>query len=250
MMRMQCHARSGCLLSNKLSYESTEGVSDMVNQTFIDGCVRVPHLETLQMPLVYSINPFEGVSALYDPSTSDDEVLPRYGVTAASETMCKPYKGKGCVKVRESQIGPGVGSVMYVQIHNQTETGDAKHRQEFFAATSTMNETVNSKTTACVPDPGWTETAQARLTMGSFYFDVLVRRDSFWMYLWGTAGGAYGSFFEVAALLLVLSSLAVKVYQNRLKSTQLMQATQSLRLPIFSPSSKNQEKSPNAVMPG
>ncbi|KAF5828277.1 hypothetical protein DUNSADRAFT_17861 [Dunaliella salina] len=202
MMRMQCHARSGCLLSNKLSYESTEGVSDMVNQTFIDGCVRVPHLETLQMPLVYSINPFEGVSALYDPSTSDDEVLPRYGVTAASETM------------------------------------------------STMNETVNSKTTACVPDPGWTETAQARLTMGSFYFDVLVRRDSFWMYLWGTAGGAYGSFFEVAALLLVLSSLAVKVYQNRLKSTQLMQATQSLRLPIFSPSSKNQEKSPNAVMPG
>eukprot|EP00983_Pelagomonas_calceolata_P023971 754678-Pelagomonas_calceolata.AAC.7 len=110
---------------------------------------------------VYSINPFEGVSALYDPSTSDDEVLPRYGVTAASETMvgtltgldlelmvghnclpqaswlplCKPYKGKGCVKIRESQVGPGVGSVMYVQIHNETETGDAKHRQEFFAAT-------------------------------------------------------------------------------------------------------------------
>jgi len=234
MMHMQCHAKSGCLLSNKLSSESTEGVSDLVNQTFIDGCVYVRHLGTLQMPLVYSINPFEGVSALYDPSTSDDEVLPRYGVTAASETMCKPYKGKGCVKIRESQVGPGVGSVMYVQIHNETETGDAKHRQEFFAATSTMNETVNPKTTACVPDQNWKETAQARLTMASFFFDVHVRRDSFWVYLWGTAGGAYGSFVEVAALLLVLSSLITKIYQKRLKHTQLMQATQSMRLPSFS----------------
>eukprot|EP00983_Pelagomonas_calceolata_P023969 754678-Pelagomonas_calceolata.AAC.5 len=42
-----------------------------------------------------------------------------------------------------------------------------------------MNETVNPKTTACVPDQNWKETAQARLTMASFFFDVHVRRDSF-----------------------------------------------------------------------
>ncbi|KAF5826385.1 hypothetical protein DUNSADRAFT_3349 [Dunaliella salina] len=249
MMRMQCHARSGCLLSNKLSPESTQGMSDSINQTLIDGCVRVPHLGTLQMPLVYSINPFEGVSALYDPSTSDDKMLPRYGVTTASETMCMPYRGKGCVRVRESQAGPGVGSVMYVKIYNETETGDARHRQEFFAAVSTMNETVNPMTTECVPDPGWKEKAQARLTMASFYFDVHVRHDSFWMYLWGTAGGAYGSFFEVAALLLVLSSLIVKVYQKRLKNVPMMQASQSMRLQNFSPSFSIEKKSPNAVVP-
>jgi len=35
---------------------------------------------------VFSIAPKEGISVLFDPSTSDEDVLPRYGVTTQSLT--------------------------------------------------------------------------------------------------------------------------------------------------------------------
>eukprot|EP00983_Pelagomonas_calceolata_P051378 1142381-Pelagomonas_calceolata.AAC.4 len=34
--------------------------------------------------------------------------------------------------------------------------------------------------------------------MSSFYHTVLVEKDDFWLFLWGTAGGAFTTFFQVS----------------------------------------------------
>eukprot|EP00983_Pelagomonas_calceolata_P105331 1159119-Pelagomonas_calceolata.AAC.4 len=92
LMLMECHARSGCLVSSNLPVHELKG-SD---STLADQCVRVPYLDSHRVPMVsackrawaiqvYTEDPLEGVSVLYDPSSSDDQVLPRFGVTTVSE---------------------------------------------------------------------------------------------------------------------------------------------------------------------
>ncbi|KAF5826458.1 hypothetical protein DUNSADRAFT_3032, partial [Dunaliella salina] len=156
--------------------------------------------------------------------------------------QCKPEKGKGCVDYRESAAGPGSSSVTIVRIVNQTEIGAAKKRllafsgvvsrecsgsacthpctgQRLlaFSGVSTMNETMNSKVTSCKPEPDWEAAAQSFLKMGPVYYDVAVWIDDFWLHLWGSAGGAYSSFFEICAVLLVTYALVSKIYKKTLR---------------------------------
>jgi len=220
LMLMECHARSGCLVSSNLPVHELKG-SD---STLADQCVRVPYLDSHRVPMVYTEDPLEGVSVLYDPSSSDDQVLPRFGVTTVSEiqvwneSRCKPEEGKGCVDYRGSAAGPGVSSVTIVRILNQTEIGAAKHRLLAFSGSSPMNETINTQVTSCKPDPDWEEAAQSCLKMGPVYFDVLVYTDSFWLYLLGSAGGAFSSFVEICTILLIAYHFTSKVYKGKLKN--------------------------------
>ncbi|KAF5826457.1 hypothetical protein DUNSADRAFT_3032, partial [Dunaliella salina] len=131
--------------------------------------------------------------------------------------QCKPEKGKGCVDYRESAAGPGSSSVTIVRIVNQTEIGAAKKRLLAFSGVSTMNETMNSKVTSCKPEPDWEAAAQSFLKMGPVYYDVAVWIDDFWLHLWGSAGGAYSSFFEICAVLLVTYALVSKIYKKTLR---------------------------------
>ncbi|KAF5826762.1 hypothetical protein DUNSADRAFT_2118 [Dunaliella salina] len=48
LMLMECHARSGCLVSSNLPVHELEGS----NSTLQDTCVRVPYQETLRVPMV------------------------------------------------------------------------------------------------------------------------------------------------------------------------------------------------------
>lgn len=47
-------------------------------------CCFVPAHHT-QVDVVFSIHPFEGLSVLYDPSTTGSSMIPGFGVTAASQ---------------------------------------------------------------------------------------------------------------------------------------------------------------------
>jgi len=54
IMPIICHARSGCLVSNKLTSANTDSIAERVDTSLTEGCVRVPHLEIFDMPLVSS----------------------------------------------------------------------------------------------------------------------------------------------------------------------------------------------------
>ena len=70
---------------------------------------------------------------------------------------------------------------MSIFTDNKTETGEAKHRREFFLKMGNRNGTMESQdTNPCAPDPSWPQSTQARLQMSSFYHEVLVKKDDFW----------------------------------------------------------------------
>jgi hypothetical protein len=45
--------------------------------------------------VVFSIHPFEGMSVLYDPETTDDTMIPSFGVTAASQIRVSTHLMEG-----------------------------------------------------------------------------------------------------------------------------------------------------------
>ncbi|KAF5827552.1 hypothetical protein DUNSADRAFT_468 [Dunaliella salina] len=198
---VQCHATSGCLFSNRLTDANTLNIASRANPEHRNTCVRIPYKEALEVDVVFSIHPYEGISVLYDPTTTDETMIEGFGVTAASQIRCarKPDGSwhKGCVVILKSQAGPGLSTLQYVETENRTETGPAKFRREYFLKLGSNNGTIQPRSTECEPDPSWRESTQARLSMSSFYHTVLVEKDDFWLFLWGTAGGAFTTFFQV-----------------------------------------------------
>jgi hypothetical protein len=58
--------------------------------------------------------------------------------------------------------------------------------------------------------------------MQSFYNSITVRKDSFWLMLWGTCGGAFSTFLQVRCVALRHGSLAPSGRQpDRLRSMSL-----------------------------
>jgi len=52
-----------------------------------------PDLLTMQVNAVFSIHPYEGISVLYDPTTTDEAMIQGFGVTAASQIrVCFPLQ--------------------------------------------------------------------------------------------------------------------------------------------------------------
>ncbi|KAF5840511.1 hypothetical protein DUNSADRAFT_16452, partial [Dunaliella salina] len=183
---LRCLARSGCLVSNNVSPEKTHDVALRVpNQALLRRCIALSYQEELQMPLVYSIDPTEVLSVLYDPSTAD-EGLQGYGVSVADMTRCQDYrKGINCVLRYQSQVPPGTGTVMYVHFLNNTRSGGGRVRDEVFPHMIDLNGTLEPGTTPCSPDPAWGQAAQTRLRMGPSYFFIAYQHDDFWCVGWG-----------------------------------------------------------------
>lgn len=79
-----------CLFSNKLTMESAGRGAAQANQVHVQQCVRMAYNETLTVDVVFTNNPNEGISVLYDASTSGPGMLPNYGVLARSEARVRP----------------------------------------------------------------------------------------------------------------------------------------------------------------
>mmetsp|Transcript_5345 Transcript_5345/g.12568 ORF Transcript_5345/g.12568 Transcript_5345/m.12568 type:complete len:408 (+) Transcript_5345:25-1248(+) len=238
-MSLQCHATSGCLFSNRLTDANTLNVASRADPEHRNTCLRIPYNEALEVDVVFSIHPYEGISVLYDPTTTDETMIEGFGVSAASQIRCarKPDGSwdKGCVVILKSQAGPGLSTLQYVETENRTETGQAKFRREYFLKVGSNNGTIQPRSTECVPDPSWRESTQSRLQMSSFYHTVLVEKDDFWLFLWGTAGGAFTTFFQVAGLILMAYHVARAIHEKRMKSKCQQDCATSETLPVQQP---------------
>ncbi|GFH29532.1 uncharacterized protein HaLaN_28211 [Haematococcus lacustris] len=206
-MDLTCQARSGCLVSNVLSAANTLGSSNAVPADEA-ACTFLGFNSTMQANVVFSVNPVEGLSVMYDPDTTAGTTsLEGAGLDITSEIRCVGGNTE-CVTLLHTPIASGTFLLQYVETVNNTASGTAQHRREWFANMISGSSDVLSGSTPCwnstVPDPRLAGWVQARLRINSFYNTVQVDRVTFWLMLFGTAGGAYSLFLQVGAILLVL----------------------------------------------
>lgn len=207
-MKLTCMATSGCLVSNVLSSANTLGISAYVNPAQAT-CFTLAYNTAITIDMVYSVDPTEGLSVMWDPTTAKNTTsLVGGGLTLASEIRCPNSQDPGCVMILQSPYQAGTALLQYVQTSNDSATGAAANRNEWFGNMINQDSSVQAGTTPCynptAPDPRYTSWVQCRLRMNSFYNTVTVTKDSFWLFLFGSAGGAYALFIQLGAILLAL----------------------------------------------
>jgi len=235
-MPWTCIARSGCWYQNQLSAQATLGVSERVPGEQRGACTFVPFNATATALVAFSTSPSEGISVLYDPATAADTLGLGYGVSAVSVARC-PGGARDCVFVVGAEMGPGTSLLNFVDTTNATARGGAAHRLEWFPLALNEEGGVKARTTpaceaavaaALTPEEAG-RLVQCRLRMNSFYNAVTVEKDAFWLFIFASAGGAYGVFVQAGALVLTAVSVLALLRAKRAEAKVLAQQQQLQR---------------------
>ncbi|PNW83137.1 hypothetical protein CHLRE_06g308200v5 [Chlamydomonas reinhardtii] len=222
-MKVTCVALSGCMLSN--AYGAAAGELALVTAGTAGGllagekCVRLAVNETAVVHLNWSNDPYDGLVVVFDPASTAPPHPAGAGVSVISASRC--LYSAGCmegVMWMSLLVGPGLTLAHYVRTVNSTEPESwaGRRREEWFlsrvaeggalAAAGGAGARPWCFGNATEPGAVGPGAQQARISLQPFWNQINVEKESFWLALWGTCGGAFSTFLQVGTAVVVACS--------------------------------------------
>ncbi|CAG9465145.1 unnamed protein product [Pedinophyceae sp. YPF-701] len=206
-MRLACRAEGGCYLSNFVSDAFSFGQASRVPADQRDGCVFLEKGSYFDAFVAYSSVPSEGLSVVWRAGdTPASGALVGAGVTVESETPDCDHGGRDCRMLFETPVRAGTELGHLVETTNNTASGAAAFRREWFTFQASDTAAVDARATTCTqPDgspfgAGW---EQARIRMLAQYHKLEINRRVPWMEGLGEIGGAYELFLQAGLVILL-----------------------------------------------
>ncbi|KAG2484362.1 hypothetical protein HYH03_016781 [Edaphochlamys debaryana] len=222
-INITCLATSGCIISNAYPRAAATAASPLPPDS--ETCIHLQANESTSLHLLWSNDPDDGLSVLFDPATTMPGYPPRSAVSVFSQTKCYP-NGPTCpsgIFVIALQVGPGLSLASYVRTLNWTQPEDnqGRLRHEWFMSRVAEDGTLSQVELASRPCFGQLPNAtlaslqQARIRLQPFWNKIEVSQDGVWLSLWGTCGGAFSTFLQVGTALVVVMNFFASSYYNR-----------------------------------
>ncbi|KAG2488535.1 hypothetical protein HYH03_012854 [Edaphochlamys debaryana] len=222
-INITCLATSGCIISNAYPRAAAMAASQLPPDS--ETCIHLQARESVSLHLMWSNDPDDGLSVLFDPATTLPDYPPRSGVSVFSQANCNP-NGASCasgVLVMVLPVGPGLSLASYVRTHNwtQPEGNQGRFRQEWFMSRVGEDGALSQVELASrpcfnqLPPATLASLQQARIRLQPFWNKIEVTKDGVWLSLWGTCGGALSTFLQVGMALVVVLNFFTNSYYNR-----------------------------------
>ncbi|KAG2484361.1 hypothetical protein HYH03_016780 [Edaphochlamys debaryana] len=222
-INITCLATSGCIISNAYPRAAATAASPLPPDS--ETCIHLQANESTSLHLLWSNDPDDGLSVLFDPATTMPGYPPRSAVSVFSQTKCYP-NGPTCpsgIFVIALQVGPGLSLASYVRTLNWTQPEDnqGRLRHEWFMSRVAEDGTLSQVELASRPCFGQLPNAtldslqQARIRLQPFWNKIEVSQDGVWLSLWGTCGGAFSTFLQVGTALVVVLNFFANTYYRR-----------------------------------
>lgn len=226
-----CAALDGCYISNAVSVAYGTSVALNIDPAQ-QSCIFLPYQAAYYINITYSTSPLDGLSIIWNGTHVDPSLPKGFGAQVNSQTNCVTPGGPSCVggiMNLKTPIGPGFNLLTYVQTYNYTATGDysnGQNRKEWFVGKFSNESTPIPGSTPCLTAYPFlassTDYVQSTLRQNTLYTVQTISKDSLFLVIFGTVGGAYSLFLQFGAILLILITFLISIHEKRVANTRVV----------------------------
>jgi hypothetical protein len=230
-----CAAIDGCYISNAVSVAFATNVALSIDPAQTS-CIFLPYQASYVINITYSTSPLDGLSVIWNGSNVDPTVPKGFGAQVNSQTNCYTPGHPSCdggIFNMKTPIGPGFSLVTFVQTLNSTAKGayaNGQDRKEWFVGKFSNESKPISGSTPCLSTYPFlannSDFVQSTLRQNTLYTVQTISRDSLFLVIFGTVGGAYSLFLQFGALLLILITFLISVHEKRVAEKRVAEDPQ------------------------